>query len=125
MALAFPSTWLLTAALLLVAGPAAAVEMGPHAGSPCSGCHVTDSAGQPVGLIDDQQSTCQRCHAGDADPHSSDHPVFVAPKTPIPADLPLDAQGRLTCSTCHIIHVATPSLLRTGATWSCRNCHAL
>ena len=43
---------------------------------------------------------CAECHA----PSDTQHPVEMEPAMKIPADLPLDHKGRLTCATCHNIH---------------------
>lgn len=118
--------WLLSGALLLAAGPALAVEMGPHARIACSDCHLKASGGRtakPWSLIADQEFTCLGCHDDPSMPHRINHPVFVVPRIAIPADWPLDAQGRLTCSTCHSIHQTAPTLLRTAGSWGCLDCH--
>jgi predicted CXXCH cytochrome family protein len=125
--------------LLLAAAPSQDVELGPHAPLGCQPCHVTDSQGRavgPVSLIDRQERICLPCHDAIVGPQPTPHPVFLPghpdlaifpsfeyPKHVLPAAFPLDAQGRVTCSTCHAIHGGAPKLLRSQDFWNCQQCH--
>lgn len=43
---------------------------------------------------------CISCHEGSEE----SHPLGVNPKYPVPADLPLDKEGGISCCTCHYTH---------------------
>jgi hypothetical protein len=43
---------------------------------------------------------CIPCHEAGA----INHPVGVRPEFAVPADLPLDTEGRISCLTCHYVH---------------------
>lgn len=67
----------------------------------CALCH----AGEPTGsggpeLREDAASACTSCHPGGDESHE----VGMQPDFAVPADLPLDAGGRMTCLTCHFAH---------------------
>lgn len=80
-------------------------------------------------------AVCRQCH-GEHGCLSSDmggvfvHPIEIMPSQPIPADMPLDRHGRMTCITCHYFHPykgkkqQTLSMLRRqpGKTF-CFYCH--
>ncbi len=51
-------------------------------------------------LILDPVATCVACHEEGA----GSHPVGARPDYPVPADLPLDKDGRISCLTCHYTH---------------------
>ena len=88
----------------------------PHgADDACGGCHLGPP---PVGLAPPtpsgpraaaryglryprERAVCERCHRGHGE---QTHPVEVAARLPVPKGWPLDAQGRLMCSTCHDPH---------------------
>lgn len=78
----------------------------------CSKCHL---AGKEVDatrarrLIGSQEMLCGACHKN---VKRMSHPSGFAPKGKIPADLPLDWKGEMTCSTCHEVHGSKPGLLR-------------
>jgi predicted CXXCH cytochrome family protein len=117
--------------LSVPAGPAAAddVPLGPHTGLPCGVCHVVDESDQPLvpaALTERQETLCAGCHAGNlgTDPKSS-HPTGFVPARALPAAFPLDAEGRLTCSSCHDLHGTAVTLLRgDGGEWPCMACHS-
>ncbi|GAB6062734.1 multiheme c-type cytochrome [Deferrisoma palaeochoriense] len=90
------------------AGPAGAGK-GPHAlladRDRCGHCHEgVPRPGDrgPHRFKKDIVSLCLECHR-DKD-LSSLHPVDIRPGSRIPADLPLDEHGTLTCATCHDPH---------------------
>ena len=110
-----------------VPSAAAQVPLGPHADLPCSACHLPGPDGSPllpVALVADQEFLCAECHPDAITArHAASHPSGFVPKRALPAGFPLDAQGRLTCSSCHDLHGQSPILLRGGAAWSCEQCH--
>jgi hypothetical protein len=70
----------------------------------CLGCHPTELApdATPVFLQDDPTERCARCHGKN---HQGVHPMQVAStEKTYPMDFldyPLDAEKRISCSTCH------------------------
>jgi predicted CXXCH cytochrome family protein len=103
--------------------------MGPHAGLRCEVCHVVDAAGrplEPVALTARQETFCAGCHAETLGPvPASSHPSGLVPARALPDAFPLDAEGRLTCSSCHDLHGSGVSLLRGGGGMdqACLACH--
>lgn len=121
------------AALALLLGLVAALW---HAGQPaaraphpeamaCAGCHVAGdavTAEDAHRLTESQERLCAGCHEGAVD---LSHPSGIPASRPPPADLPLDRDGRVTCSTCHDVHASRPGRLRSdrrGAEF-CHSCH--
>lgn len=82
----------------------------PHEFSPeeCKSCHAgMPQPGQksPLPMIGKVRTLCSRCHSNVVRKYS--HPDEVAPKkAKIPADMPLSADRKLTCATCHDIHAS-------------------
>lgn len=72
----------------------------------CSECHyhLPFTGGDPT-LRNEVSDTCVACHQRH---HGTDkmrsHPVNAVPSMTIPPDMLLDAQGRITCITCHAFH---------------------
>lgn len=115
----------LTALFCLLAAAASAVHDEPGA-MRCLDCHTRlpfQASAAP--LRDAVGGVCSRCHA--ALGHS--HPVEVVPSMKVPADLPLDGRGRLTCVTCHRFHDKSGKdtiqhlLRRPGGKMFCFSCH--
>ncbi len=59
----------------------------------------------------DEGESCLQCHDGLVldgrevwDPSRGHHPRNMVPVEPLPAFLPVDAQGRIVCTTCHSPH---------------------
>lgn len=116
------------------AGVAAA---NPHGNSAqCSACHVPAAGGQgPLRFSGNVLQLCQSCHDGRRAAREA-HPVGMIPTgatgQKVPADFPLDEDGRLGCLTCHDItsgcRMKSPLLLRGGRVASpirfCFRCHA-
>ncbi|GAB4230519.1 MAG: hypothetical protein OHK0028_04990 [Deltaproteobacteria bacterium] len=70
----------------------------------CPTCHLEDrpAAGRPYRQMNfrkDIFTLCTSCH-----PSPVTHPVDVAPRRGIVGNLPLDADGTMTCVTCHAPH---------------------
>ncbi len=106
----------------------------------CTECHLsTPKPGEPQTLLfgNDYIKSC-RCHG--YLPETYIHPVYITPspskKTIIPVDMPLQ-DGKITCATCHEIHLqcrinkqaqsqnsaflrGAPYVSRTGI---CQRCH--
>ncbi len=103
----------LIAILLLAAGIAVGNrtdQESPHAftDNDCFMCHFTlpragDTAGGPLRFTDSISKLCARCH--DLSATMSHQVDFVPPpEIAVPADMPVDEEGRITCITCHEIH---------------------
>ena len=69
----------------------------PAADNFVSGKHVLP---QENSYTVDFTSMCTKCHGDE----SASHIVGVTPEYSVPADLPLDANGQMTCLTCHYMH---------------------
>ncbi|HFQ81621.1 MAG TPA: hypothetical protein ENK33_09665 [Desulfobacterales bacterium] len=74
----------------------------------CLDCHVTlpfDRA--DLSYTAQVGDVCRKCHkkfpCNDNNKQFA-HPMDVKPTMSIPVDMPLDAEGRLTCITCHSYH---------------------
>jgi len=110
----------LTVGLLALAGVVVAMSTYPAAQS-------SRMPGVPAHTVD---RPCEHCH--DMTPDIS-HPVGMRPTMVVPAAFPLDAAGRMACTTCHDVTMARPaqgpgdpSMLRGAARGSelCGACHA-
>lgn len=94
-------------ALSALAAVAGAADGNPHAfmadADQCGRCHDL-AAGTPtrVYLVKDVVALCLDCH-GDRELFTV-HPVDIRPAVAVPSDLPLDASGTMTCTTCHDAH---------------------
>jgi predicted CXXCH cytochrome family protein len=92
----------------------------------CLDCHLTRPApGEPPGtFIKDITAMCNGCHA---DMTELSHPVDITPTVPVPASMPLDWKGQITCVTCHPVHKKGfgPFRLRSSASGQgfCILCH--
>lgn len=78
----------------------------------CLQCHVSipdeGKKVRPMLFVDNINRLCQRCHKDDI---QLSHPVGMKPSMRIPADMPLDERGELTCATCHNIHQKRDDIL--------------
>ena len=111
-------TWLLPAmAGVLCFAPVLVASEGQHRGNPhayfrnpdqCPKCHLAAGTRPDPGRISTgSDAVCLGCHARESIGRS--HPVGVRPeekyrKMKVPADLPLDDDGRIMCLTCHTAH---------------------
>jgi hypothetical protein len=74
----------------------------------CPKCHLSPGSRPAAGRFSTEADTvCLECHAKESLGRS--HPVNVRPeekyrKMKVPADLPLDDDGRIMCLTCHTAH---------------------
>lgn len=80
-------------------------QVEPHdfanKGMECRSCHkavVLQRRGSMQKTIGEMCTACHR-HAG-----QSSHPVDMKPSFALPADMPLDERGLMTCATCHDPH---------------------
>lgn len=51
-------------------------------------------------FVKSETMLCAGCHGDD----NSSHIVGITPEYSVPADLPLDKNGQVTCITCHYVH---------------------
>ena len=99
----------------------------------CLSCHVRlPFTGGALLFRGSADALCGNCHR---DRHGSNgglsHPLTVVPSAAIPADMPLDDQGRIFCGTCHLFHEDVPRsieldrylLRRSSANMLCIACH--
>ncbi len=115
-------TWVLLGILISPQGLAVEANRNPHElvnadwTAPqqkqlCKECHHVAPDHQPQrstrsvlpdvqGYIADGVSMCTSCH----DEGPANHMVGAQPDFPVPADLPLDGERRITCLTCHHTH---------------------
>jgi len=72
----------------------------------CLDCHVSlPFNNRPLAFYDDTYRICMSCHKGyHGGGKGFAHPVRVVPSMSVPADMPLDSAGRITCITCHTFH---------------------
>ena len=102
---------------LLCFAPALFASDGPRRGNPhayfrnpdqCPKCHLSRGSQQASGRFSTEtDKVCLECHAKESLGRS--HPVNVRPeerfrKMKVPADLPMDDDGRIMCLTCHTAH---------------------
>ena len=119
---------LAAAAAMATAAIVLAQRLGsdPHgAKDRCQACHFDPP---PAGLVppagarsgpagakyalryDRERAVCERCHAAR---DQRTHPIEVKGRASVPEGWPVDAQGRLMCSTCHDPHLPTGGSKRT------------
>lgn len=95
------------------------------AGIECGACHLAGTDVDQVRaskLVLPEETLCTRCHEHAV---QLSHPTGFAPGRTLPVEYPLDRNGNLTCSTCHLPHGWEPGLLRGDkhAKEFCRACH--
>lgn len=99
-------------------------------GKGCINCHLSSPAPGSSPLQDnnlrfggDVVALCSSCHGG----YRHMHPVriAVAPDMKSPEDLPLDREGKITCTTCHDVMegMGTHRKRRVKGRGLCLNCH--
>lgn len=91
----------------------------------CSFCHLSGQAVDPAQasrLIGSQEMLCGVCHK---DVKRMSHPSGFTPQRPLPAGMPLDWKGDMTCSTCHEVHGSQAGLVRGDKKGKalCLSCH--
>ena len=103
--------------LFILIPSAAAGNQNPHAfmadPARCLHCHDAKPIRPGGAFTRDIVSLCQECHSMD---HRMSHPVDIRPQERVIPELPLDAEGTITCTTCHDPHsnpsTATPYVNR-------------
>ncbi len=76
------------------------------------------------------EKICMKCHSFES---RLSHPVGIMPKLAVPVDMPLDREGKVSCITCHDVHMSAINKL-TGTKTSylrrttkgkrfCYSCH--
>ncbi len=78
----------------------------------CFKCHLSLGGGKKV-FVKDIDTLCDECHSD----MGLSHPSGKKPSMSLPAVFPLDWRGRMTCATCHDIHITDSKsdfLLRGG-----------
>ncbi|WP_203473458.1 cytochrome c3 family protein [Dissulfurispira thermophila] len=84
----------------------------------CTACHISHSGGPVKKPLTELCVTChrERIEAGE-------HKVDIIPKFPVPKNLPLTKDGKITCITCHDQHSTDPLMLRMETIILCNQCH--
>jgi predicted CXXCH cytochrome family protein len=92
----------------------------------CASCHRSEETASAEDVRNDVERICAGCHSLSWYPS---HPIYVFPSMNVPSDFPLDAAGKMTCTTCHDPHGAGRNYLRGGNFETqqlkpfCQNCH--
>jgi predicted CXXCH cytochrome family protein len=87
----------------------------------CEDCHKPHSMVPPL----ENDKPCIGCHEDQTGENSHPTGVVYSGEAP-PEKLPLSKDGKLTCSTCHILHKTdspAPDLLRKTFNDLCKTCH--
>lgn len=70
----------------------------------CLGCHIAQPSpgtDEPMTFSKDVTRMCSGCHSNEQE---LSHPVDRKPSMSVPASMPLDWKGEITCLTCHTAH---------------------
>lgn len=91
----------------------------------CSKCHLSEpKPNKKLLFTKDIDMLCEECHKQEK--ASLSHPSGIKPSFSLPEGMPLDWTGKMTCATCHKIHVNNNKYLlitgKTGKTF-CVQCH--
>lgn len=84
----------------------------------CTVCHVSHKG---FLLLQPVNELCTNCHRDRV--AAGEHAVNVVPKFPVPPELPLAKDGRITCITCHNPHSKEGRMLRLAPVVLCGKCH--
>lgn len=84
----------------------------------CSACHISHNGGPVKKPLTE---LCVQCHRERIE--AGEHRVDIIPKYPVPPNLPLTKDGRLTCITCHDPHSKDFMMLRMETIVLCNQCH--
>jgi predicted CXXCH cytochrome family protein len=122
------SYWLLLACFVLLLQIAFSGKSGSQGGmadSRCESCHLAgreSNASNAGKLLATQERLCADCHP---DAVQVSHPSGIHPRIDTSPRLPLDWNGRLTCSSCHQIHTPAHGQLRVAERGRgfCHLCH--
>lgn len=127
---------LILAAIVMPPSLALAIHDDPG-DTQCLDCHQTlPFDRKKLAYTEDIGTTCKKCHptfpcGSGNNTDSFSHPLEVTPSMAIPQDMPLTAEGKMTCITCHSYHAEfwdaeynNESLLRrTKGMKLCHTCH--
>jgi predicted CXXCH cytochrome family protein len=110
------------ALLLLAAGILYAAAAGAATIHECDYCHVSDGKETAGKLRAPLSGLCLDCHPERKSPQ--EHRVDIVPPMKV-VGLPLSADGKMTCVTCHDPHEKSgyPKLLRVRPSDLCFRCH--
>lgn len=88
----------------------------------CSICHIVNK-GVPGVLLRPLPELCTECHPDRTG--GGEHAIGIKPSETMTKDLPLDKQGKITCTTCHAPHGegGFPNMLRKKTDEICISCH--
>lgn len=91
----------------------------------CSICHVLSKGVAGKLLIRPLPELCTECHPDRKG--KEEHAIGIKPADTISNGLPLDKQGKITCTTCHAPHAegGFPAMLRKKADELCISCHKI
>ncbi len=104
---------------------AAGGRVNPHDWSAKDKCSICHKSAMPALKID-SVTVCTHCHEGYIGNHPvTKHPIGKRPEINISRRMPLDADGKLVCYTCHDTHNRSdfPNMLRIGYLQLCSACH--
>lgn len=118
--------------LVCIVAAVYALSGKPHefSGDKCILCHV-DEKNEPEKLKPSVTAGCETCHTDLGETRS--HPTDIYPGIAVPKDMPL-IEGRLTCITCHYVHLNEGRKLagenyflrrQVRGIFFCNTCHAL
>jgi len=127
---AFAATTVITVALCPAYALSESLEEIPEVVNPhnfvvkkyCSSCHTE----KPPELSFDAVTTCTKCHPENIGNHPvARHPLGKKAGIDVPGLLPLTADGRLVCHTCHDPHNRSMhrKMLRVDYFKLCASCH--
>lgn len=84
----------------------------------CFECHERLPLGKTALLLrPDIEKVCMKCHNLEK---RLSHPLNLVPKLTVPLDMPLDKGGRITCITCHDVHMSAINKLTGKKTYYLR-----
>ena len=90
----------------------------------CEQCHLsaTFEDGEARKLVASEERLCGACHQAALE---VSHPSGFRPRRELPAELPVDWKGDLTCSTCHAVHSEREGRRRVAENGKsfCLKCH--
>ncbi|MEK6580989.1 MAG: cytochrome c3 family protein [Nitrospirota bacterium] len=96
---------------------------GTKSHADCNVCHKPHQMGGKILLNKPLEELCSSCHQTRIG--AGEHKIGIKPSTPVDG-LPLDADGKITCITCHDPHGSKgfDKLLRArDFTELCKKCH--
>ncbi len=87
----------------------------------CFECHEKLPMGDAaLHLKANIEKVCMKCHARDLSRKLTHPAIGAIPKTLVPLDMPLDREGKVTCVTCHDVHMPAINKLTGKKTYYLR-----